>query len=294
MASSGVTSESVNTNWEASAGDFACSVCNRKRLPASEFSQNQVKKALASSAAIKEKDIREDVITRLFVTAVCKKCMEAREAKEREEAQKKREEAEATAEHRADLEQQQLAAGEEVIVTLTSKPFGVAAAKSEHVQGFLVAKVTEGKPAANAGVRPGWRLLEVAGEDCREKPHAEVTELLKAGEIPLKLLFEKLAEDADYCTSCERVLVSELFSRKMRTKPVEKRRCSNCVEGAEADEAAARAEAADATGAAPATPLSELQQLCAESAKQAEKVTGLKPVRGGSFAGRGGKGRGRR
>lgn len=69
-----------------------------------------------------------------------------------------------------------------------------------------------------------------------------------------------------------------------RTKPPEKRRCGACV--------AKEGEKEDASGYEPAEvpqgKLSELQQLCAETAREAEQVTGLKAVRGA------GRGRGRR
>ena len=70
-----------------------------------------------------------------------------------------------------------------------------------------------------------------------------------------------------------------------RTKPPEKRRCGACV--GEKEEAGYEAPEAPE---APANKLSELQQLCAETAREAEQVTGLKAARG---AGRG-RGRGRR
>ena len=41
------TSEEVGTDWTRSAGDMSCTgPCQRKRLPASEFSESQVKRAL--------------------------------------------------------------------------------------------------------------------------------------------------------------------------------------------------------------------------------------------------------
>merc|ERR1712176_145175 len=97
------------------------------------------------------------------------------------------------------------------------------------------------------------------------------------------------SSSCDLCTACQRVLPSDKFSRKMRTKPAEKRRCTACVEESGAADEAGGDENSAAKGT---SKLSELQALCASSADQAEKVTGLKPVRGGSAAGRG-KGRGR-
>ena len=57
MASSG----EVCTNWEASAGDFSCLVCRRKRLSALHFSKAQIQKAFAS----------EDMF------ATCKECVQS-------------------------------------------------------------------------------------------------------------------------------------------------------------------------------------------------------------------------
>lgn len=254
---------------------------------------------MESAKSIKDRDMREgegDIMSQLFLTATCKICMEAREQRERDAAQARRVEAEAKAEARTELEQAELAPAEEVTITLSSKPFGLVASKSEGVAGYVVSKCSEGKPAAVAGVRPGWRLIAVAGADCRDSAHEETTAALKAGEVPLDLVFEKLPGDAAWCTACERALISSLFSRKMLTKPPEKRRCSACVEVAEGAgaEGAGVGAGDDAAPAGPQSQLDELKALCADSAKQAEKVTGLKPVRGGSFAGRGGKGRGRR
>lgn len=51
----------VCTNWEASAGDFSCLVCRRKRLSALHFSKAQIQKAFAS----------EDMF------ATCKECVQS-------------------------------------------------------------------------------------------------------------------------------------------------------------------------------------------------------------------------
>ena len=39
-------SRDVGTDWTRSAGNFACTVCRRKRLPASQFSKSQASKGL--------------------------------------------------------------------------------------------------------------------------------------------------------------------------------------------------------------------------------------------------------
>jgi len=286
-------SEDLSTDWQRSAGDFSCSVCRRKRLPASEFSKSQVDKALASLNTIPDKDIRTgpDLDRVLFLTAVCKKCSEEREEKEREEARAKREAREQAAEEAV------LEPPERVSVSLAERPFGMTPSKAEGV-GYLVTKTSEGKPAARAGVRPGWRVAEVTGQSCEGLDLEAVQALLKAAELPVAVVFEKVPGGAEFCTACQRVLPAPLFSRKMRTRPPDKRRCSACVEAADG---AAEAEAEAAEGAAPApaeaadgkpqSKLAELRELCAGTAREAEQVTGIRAVRGGS---RGGRGRGGR
>ncbi|CAE7656208.1 HACE1 [Symbiodinium microadriaticum] len=114
--------------------------------------------------------------------------------------------------------------------------------------------------------------------------------------LPVTVAFDGIPENGDFCIACQEILPQPSFSRKMRTKPPEKRRCANCVDLAEAEaeaEAQAKEEVAgggyaDAAAQGPTSKLSELQQLCAETAREAELVTGLKAVRGR------GRGRGRR
>mmetsp|Transcript_55177 Transcript_55177/g.170877 ORF Transcript_55177/g.170877 Transcript_55177/m.170877 type:complete len:246 (+) Transcript_55177:104-841(+) len=87
-------SEDLSTDWQKSAGDFSCTVCRRKRLPASEFSKKQVEKALESLKSIPDKDIRTgpDIQQTLYLSGVCKKCSEEREERERRERQRAAEE----------------------------------------------------------------------------------------------------------------------------------------------------------------------------------------------------------
>lgn len=286
-------SNDLSTDWQRSAGDFSCAVCQRKRLPASEFSRQQVEKALAALKTLPDRDIRTgpDVDRHLFLTAVCKRCSEEREAQDRAEAEQRREARQQAA------EEAEAAMGppERVQVVLEQRPFGMAPAKAEDSAGYLVVKVTDGKPAATAGVRLGWRVVEVAGATCEGLGLEDVQALMKGADLPVQVTFEAVPSGADFCTACQKVLAAPLFSRKMRTKPVEKRRCSACVEAAEGAEAEAReAAAAEVAAAAPSggppSKLSELQQLCAESAKEAEQVTGLRATRGTGK----GRGRGRR
>lgn len=280
-------SSEVNTDWQRSAGDFSCSVCERKRLPASEFSKKQVERALESIRSIPDKDIRTgpDIQRTLYLTAVCKKCVEEKEEVERAAAEAKRSEREEAA------AATELQPTERMPVTLAERPFGMTPSKGEGV-GYLVAKVSEGKPAAKAGVRVGWHLVEINGKPCGDLDLEAAQAELKAADLPVDVVFEAVAGGADFCTACQRVLPIPLFSRKMRTKPPDKRRCSACVEASEA-EAAEAAEGATAVAQVPQHKgkLGELAGLCAETAREAEAVTGLRAVRGGSRAGRG---RGRR
>lgn len=279
------TDESVSTDWQKSAGDFSCTVCERKRLPASEFSRKQVEKALDALKTIPDRDIRTgpEIQRNLFLTGVCKACTEKQEERERAEAQARREERNQAAAE-AVLDQPEM-----VPAVLSERPFGMTPVKGEGVQGYLVAKATEGKPAAKAGVRPGWRLAEIGGSNCAGFGLEEVQALLKEATLPISVVFEAVPGGADFCTTCQQRLPAPLFSRKMRTRPPDKRRCTGCVEASEGGGAEGE-EGPNAVGSdqAPQTKLQELQALCAESAQQAQKVTGLRAVRGA------GRGRGRR
>lgn len=236
------------------------------------------------------------MIHRHFVSGICKRCVEEKEAKERAEAEARREER-AEAAERAEVGE-----AERVTVTFAERPFGMTSSK-ERTEAYLVVKCGEGKPAAKAGVRPGWRVVEVAGTPCGEEGLEAVQAILKGVELPAAVVFETVPSGADFCTACQQVLAAPLFSRKMRTKPPEKRRCTTCVEAAEGEAEREKEEAAEAAGAAaaaggddrPKSKLSEFQQLCADSAQEAQKVTGLRAVRGAGYGGRGrGRGRGGR
>eukprot|EP00930_Biecheleria_cincta_P050900 TRINITY_DN36075_c0_g1_i1.p1 TRINITY_DN36075_c0_g1~~TRINITY_DN36075_c0_g1_i1.p1 ORF type:complete len:292 (-),score=73.78 TRINITY_DN36075_c0_g1_i1:42-917(-) len=285
MAKSG----ELSTDWQRSAGDFSCSVCRRKRLPASEFSKKQVEKALESLKSIPDRDIRTgpDVQTITHLSAVCKVCTEERERKEQAEAEARRQEREQAASEVA------LEPAERIEVSLDCRPFGLTPGSKG--PGYMVLKASEGKPAAKAGVRPGWRLVSIAGEACEDLDTNDAQAKLKAAELPVKLIFEAVPGGADFCVSCQEVLAVPLFSRKMRTRPPDKRRCTACVEAAEAD---GQKEGEEVETSAPKgggysgnSKLAELQQLCAETAREGEQVTGLKAVRAGSAVGRG-RGRG--
>eukprot|EP00931_Biecheleriopsis_adriatica_P058503 TRINITY_DN34852_c0_g1_i1.p1 TRINITY_DN34852_c0_g1~~TRINITY_DN34852_c0_g1_i1.p1 ORF type:complete len:287 (-),score=90.21 TRINITY_DN34852_c0_g1_i1:46-906(-) len=282
-------SDDLSTDWQRSAGDFSCTVCHRKRLPASEFSKKQVEKMLASLKSIPDKDVRTGpgMQTVTYLAGVCKQCMEEKEQKEQAEAQAKREEREQAAAEAV------IEPPERVEVSFAARPFGITPASK--AEGYVVLKTSEGKPAAKAGVRSGWRLVSIAGESCEGLDINDAQAKLKAADLPASLVFEAIPGNADFCTSCQQILAAPLFSRKMRTKPPEKRRCSACVDAsAEAEEAeAAAAPQGGYVESGSSSKLSELKQLCAASAVEAEAVTGLKAVRGGSAAGRG-RGRGGR
>ncbi|CAK0852533.1 unnamed protein product [Prorocentrum cordatum] len=284
------TSSELGTDWQRSAGDFSCSSCGRKRLPASEFSKKQVEKALESLRTIPDKDIRQgpEIQQVVYLSGICKRCTEEKEATERAEAQAKREQREES------IAEAEAAMGppERVEVSLGERPFGMTPSKAEGA-GYLVVKVSDGKPAARAGVRLGWRVVEVAGAACGSASMEDTQAMLKAAELPASVVFEAPPAGAEFCTACHRVLAAPHFSRKMRTRPPERRRCTPCVEASEAD-AGAEGDGAEAEAAPPQAaggPLAELRQLCAETAREAELVTGIRAKGGG---GRGGRGRGGR
>lgn len=199
------------------------------------------------SKNIMSKDIQFGHLVR---PGICKRCGDERREREREEAKAKkavREEARQQA-----LEEGALESPERVTVLLADRPFGMTPSKAEGV-GYLVAKVSEGKPAARAGIRPGWRVAEVLGTSCNGLDLEAVQALLKLAELPVAIVFEAVPSNGDFCTACQRVLVWAQFSRKMRTKPPDKRRCIACVEAAGAEEEGeevqpARASATGDTG----------------------------------------------
>lgn len=83
---------------------------------------------------------------------------------------------------------------ETATVRFEKRPFGMAPAKEE--KGYMVEKVAEGKPAAEAGVDVGWRVLKVSGQDCSEKSSAEIQALLKEVSLPVEVQFQKPEEEA--------------------------------------------------------------------------------------------------
>merc|ERR1711971_436310 len=142
----------------------------------------------------------------IFLSAVCRRCMEEKETV--------------------------LEPPERVVVSLAERPFGMTPSKVDETQslGYVVAKVTEGKPASRAGVRPGWRAVKIGGASCEGLDLEAAQALMKAAELPASVEFEAVPGGADFCTACQRLLPAPLFSRKMRTKPPDKRRFTACVE----------------------------------------------------------------
>lgn len=114
------------------------------------------------------------------------------------------------------------------------------------------------------------------------------------------------AQPLERCAQCARALPASSFNRSQLSKGADKQRCQECVALAEkaalseGDEryaarlAAARAAMQHAEAAG--TPRDKLATASAFAAIEAEKVTGLKPVKMGSAVGRGrvgGRGLGR-
>lgn len=122
---------------------------------------------------------------------------------------------------------------EAVTVMLGARPFGlVPMPESENNTGYTVLRATEGKPAWAEGVRPGWRITTVGGQDVVGLPAAEVQAQMKDSAVPLELGFTRPPAEWQFCVACMRPQPPVAFSRKMLTKPVDKRRCASCLQEA--------------------------------------------------------------
>lgn len=122
---------------------------------------------------------------------------------------------------------------ETVIVRLGARPFGLVPTPDAAADaGYNVLRATEGKPAWAEGVRPGWRITAVGGEDVRGLPLAEVQARMKDSAVPLELGFACPPAEWQFCVACSRPQPPVAFSRKMLTKPADKRRCSACLQEA--------------------------------------------------------------
>eukprot|EP00927_Polykrikos_kofoidii_P086240 TRINITY_DN9602_c0_g1_i1.p1 TRINITY_DN9602_c0_g1~~TRINITY_DN9602_c0_g1_i1.p1 ORF type:complete len:788 (+),score=130.47 TRINITY_DN9602_c0_g1_i1:97-2460(+) len=82
-----------------------------------------------------------------------------------------------------------------ITVILAERPFGMSPSKEEGVTGYVVAKLAEGRPADAAGVKTGWRLVEVGGKTCKELDLEVMQKLLKEASLPVRIVFEKPASD---------------------------------------------------------------------------------------------------
>lgn len=87
--------------------------------------------------------------------------------------------------------QRPLKPGEQVTVTFNSRPFGMAPQKEDGVTGYVVSKIAESRPAEDAGVQPGWRLVAVAGARCMDHGLDDIQTLLKNVDLPATIVFEK-------------------------------------------------------------------------------------------------------
>mmetsp|Transcript_87193 Transcript_87193/g.244669 ORF Transcript_87193/g.244669 Transcript_87193/m.244669 type:complete len:765 (+) Transcript_87193:41-2335(+) len=76
-------------------------------------------------------------------------------------------------------------------VTLSERPFGMSPSKDE--AGYVVAKLADGRPADQAGVQVGWRLMEVGGKSCKDLGLDAIQALLKSAELPVQAVFERPA-----------------------------------------------------------------------------------------------------
>eukprot|EP00439_Symbiodinium_sp_Y106_P075157 s341_g14.t2 len=84
---------------------------------------------------------------------------------------------------------------EVVTVSLATRPFGMAPSKEAAATGYVIEKVAEDKPAAQAGIEPGWTVKRVASTDCQGLASAAVQALLKDAALPVEVVFEKPESD---------------------------------------------------------------------------------------------------
>jgi len=205
---------------DAALGPF-CSACTappgwQAKVQATEVARNDKPEA------------GEDIqFGHLIRPGVCKRCTNERREQERQEARAKKDIRDQAREQA--LEEGVLEPPERFRIELGERPFGMTPSKADGA-GYSVVKVSEGKPASRAGIRPGWKVVEVAGKSCEASDLEAVQALLKAAELPVAIECESVPRGADFCNACQKVMVWALFSRKMRTKPPDKRRCIACVD----------------------------------------------------------------
>jgi len=63
--------------------------------------------------------------------------------------------------------------------------------KDSAVSGYVVGKLAEARPAEQAGVQLGWRLVAIAGTACRDLDLEAIQALLKNAPLPVTADFEK-------------------------------------------------------------------------------------------------------
>jgi len=68
------------------------------------------------------------------------------------------------------------------------------APSKEATKGYVVSKVADDKSAAEAGVQVGWKLVSIAGKDCRNDDLDAVQARLKAVDLPVACEFEREKE----------------------------------------------------------------------------------------------------
>jgi len=161
------------------------------------------------------------------------------------------------------------------------------ALKSHKGGGELGASCLKCQETDDAVASTGEKLKSVSigsGGDGKSKPAAKTAAMSADADGP---------EPTTHCWACRKDKPKSQFSRKMLTKPPAKHRCLKCVEKSQASEEAklaARREA-QAAGVPKSGKAAKFQEFMAETAREAEVVTGISVKRGG---GRGrGRGRGR-
>lgn len=82
-----------------------------------------------------------------------------------------------------------------VTVCFGQRPFGMSPSKEAGAEGYVVAKVADGRPADERGVQVGWRLVAVGKEKCKDQSLDAIQALLKNAPLPVDASFEKPPSD---------------------------------------------------------------------------------------------------
>eukprot|EP00929_Paragymnodinium_shiwhaense_P096976 TRINITY_DN5874_c0_g1_i4.p1 TRINITY_DN5874_c0_g1~~TRINITY_DN5874_c0_g1_i4.p1 ORF type:complete len:683 (+),score=147.99 TRINITY_DN5874_c0_g1_i4:57-2105(+) len=83
---------------------------------------------------------------------------------------------------------------ERITIKLNERPFGMQPNKEEGAAGYVIGKLADGRPADKAGVKVGWRVVEVAGSSCKDSSVDATQALLKNANLPVDVVFEREAE----------------------------------------------------------------------------------------------------